>query len=236
MSHADAAHPIADDPLHVEGREGGPVATVCYLLTDRLADDAPWALVDPVDDVLRIWSDRLRDRPPPAAVFVTHGHFDHIGGLAEIAERYPQAPIWVHPDSAAMLTDGTLNGAALFMLPYRPARASHFYREGETVAVGACRFRVLDTPGHCPGSVSLLCGRHLIAGDVLFAGGVGRWDLPGADYETLAAAIRDKLMPLPDDTIVYPGHGPATTIGDERTGNPYVAQMLAEAPPPGVAD
>jgi glyoxylase-like metal-dependent hydrolase (beta-lactamase superfamily II) len=223
--------PPKADRLLIEGRPGGPIQTVSYLLADGPEHGAPWALVDPVQDLLTTWRDRLEGRPAPQSVFITHGHFDHIGGLAEVRRRWPEAPVWVHPDSAPMLESGALNGSDWAMLPYEPARATDRYRDGDAVAVGGCRLRVLDTPGHCPGSVSLLCGRHLIAGDVLFAGSVGRWDLPGADFDLLAASIRDKLMTLPDDTIVYPGHGPATTIGDERRSNPIVAQMLAGAIP-----
>jgi glyoxylase-like metal-dependent hydrolase (beta-lactamase superfamily II) len=216
-----------EDALNIEGRPGGPIETVSYLLTDRAT--GAWALVDPTQGVLETWSDRLKDRRPPQAILITHAHFDHVGGVAEVARRYPGASVWVHPDSAPLLEDGERNGSQWLMIPYEPARATHLYREGDEVAIGDSRLRVIETPGHCPGSVSLLCGRHLIVGDVLFRGGVGRWDLPGAGYDVLAASIRDKVMRLADDVIVYPGHGPTTTIGEERRNNPIVRQMLAGA-------
>jgi len=227
MNHAPRAGSTNGDTLTIEGRPGGPIETVSYLLTDRAS--GAWGVVDPTQGFLRTWADRLEDRRPPEAVFITHAHFDHVGGVAELTRHYPGVPIWVHPESAPLLEDGELNGSRWLELAYESARATHLYREGDEVALGESRLRVLETPGHCPGSVCLLCGRHLIAGDVLFRGSVGRWDLPGADYDQLAASIRDKLMPLPDEIIVYPGHGPSTTIGEERRNNPIVRQMLIGA-------
>jgi hydroxyacylglutathione hydrolase len=136
-------------------------------------------------------------------------------------------PVWAHPDSAPMLADAELNGSGWIGAGYEPARATNLYDDGDAVDVGSSRLKVLATPGHCPGSVCLLCGKQLMAGDVLFQGSVGRWDLPGASYDALAASIRDKLMLLPDDVAVYPGHGEPTTIGQERRENPIVQSMLA---------
>jgi glyoxylase-like metal-dependent hydrolase (beta-lactamase superfamily II) len=211
--------------LQIEGRPGGPLETVSYLLVD--AATGAWALVDPTEGTTETWADRLAGLPAPTALLITHGHFDHVGGVAEMVARYPGVDVWAHPDSAPMLEDGALNGSHWVGSGFTPARATRFYDDGDVVALGASRLRVLATPGHCPGSVCFLCGRQLIAGDVLFRGSVGRWDLPGADYDALAASIRDKLMVLPDDTTVYPGHGPATTIGQERHDNPVVQSMLA---------
>lgn len=216
--------------LKIEGRPGGALQTMSYWLTDQATGQ--WALVDPTYEVVAVWRERLRQDQPPQAVFITHGHFDHVGGLAELRRLFPAAPVWVHPDSRVMLNDPANNGAQWASFPYEPAEATNFYREGDVVQVGETALKVLDAPGHCPGSVLLLADGtegadgQLLAGDVLFEGSVGRWDLPGADYDWLSASIREKIMTLPDPTIIYPGHGPETTVGDERRYNPIVQKMI----------
>jgi len=210
--------------LKIEGRPGGPILTVSYWLTDTATGQ--WALVDPTYEVLDTWSDRLREAQAPQAIYITHAHFDHTAGAADLLRRFPAAPVWVHPQGKAMLESGAMNGAMMLGFPYTPVAATNFYQEGDTVSLGASRLEIIDAPGHCPGSVLLLSGGWMLAGDVLFAGAVGRWDLLGADYDTLAATIRDKVMTLPDDTVVYPGHGQPTTIGEERRGNTIVQRML----------
>lgn len=214
----------ATESLKIEGRPGGPLMTMAYWLIDEAT--GLWAMVDPTYEVLDVWADRLEGAPPPSAIYITHPHFDHAAGLADLRRLYPDAPVWVHPIGREMLESGEKNGAIWAGLPYPPSSATHFFQEGDTVRLGQSEIRILDTPGHCPGSVVLLCGGQLIAGDVIFHGSVGRWDLPGADYETLAASIREKVMTLPDATVIYPGHGPATTVGEERRYNAIVQKML----------
>lgn len=209
--------------LEVEGRPGGPLFTVTYRLRDRAT--GAWALVDPTYQTGEVWRDVLRGGPP-AAVYLTHAHFDHAAGLAELQQRWPEMPVWVHPDGLEMLQSREKSGANWAALHFDPARATHTYAEGDTVELGATRLQVIDAPGHCPGSVVLYGDGQLIAGDVLFQGGVGRWDIPGADPLVLTQTIREKIMTLPDETVVYPGHGPATTIGEERARNFIVRQML----------
>ena len=216
------------DLLQIEGRPSGPLATNTYRLTDP--DSGDWALVDATYNTLDAWRSEI-DARPPAAIFLTHGHFDHIAGLAEILDHLPApVPVWIHPDSEPMLADANLNGAAPWGFPYTPAAATDRYREPDTVHLGPIALQVIDAPGHCPGSVMLRAGRQLIGGDVLFQGATGRWDLPGADYDTLARSVREKVMTLPDDTVVYPGHGPVTTVGEERRSNFIVQRMLAGLP------
>lgn len=215
---------MSEPSLNVEGRPGGPLMTMSYRLIDRAT--GAWAIVDPTYDIVDLWRDRIEESLP-AMVLITHGHFDHVGGLGQFRAKYPSIPVYVHPDSAPLLGQAGQMLARSVGLDYDPAEATKLFRDGDTVELGSTKLTVLDTPGHCPGSVVLSTPGVLIAGDVLFEGGVGRWDLPGADYDTLAQSIREKVMTLPDDTVVYPGHGPATTIGEERHNNFIVSRMLA---------
>jgi glyoxylase-like metal-dependent hydrolase (beta-lactamase superfamily II) len=212
------------DTLTIEGRPGGPLMTMTYALTDTAT--GLWAMVDPTYDTVQTWADRLA-RSAPQAVWLTHGHFDHCGGLTDLLEMFPDLPVWVHPDGLKMVESAEHNGAIWVGMGYEPAAANRTFTHGDELTLGRTRVRVLEAPGHCPGSVMLLAGRHLLAGDVLFQGSVGRWDLPGASYDVLAATIREQAMTLPDETVVYPGHGPATTIGEERRHNSIVRDMLA---------
>ncbi len=157
-------------------------------------------------------------------IVLTHGHIDHIESVAELA-FLTSAPVAIHELDAPMLADSMRSGAALFGLGQQPAEASTLLRDGATVTLEGTdlSFRVLHTPGHTPGSICLLGGGVLFSGDTLFAGGIGRMDLPGGDEDDMQASL-SRLMELPDETLVYPGHGPATAIGAEREGNPWVRE------------
>lgn len=162
----------------------------------------------------------------PAIVLLTHGHADHIAGNRFFKERWPEIPLVIGAGDAVMLTDARANLSAMFGMGLTSPPADRTVREGETVEAAGMTLRVLETPGHSPGHVVYLIEQVqpgiVLGGDVLFQGGIGRSDFPGGDQQQLYASIRDKLYTLPDDTIVYPGHGPETTTGAERRSNPFV--------------
>jgi len=154
----------------------------------------------------------------------THCHIDHCGGNAALKAE-TGAELVIHKDELQLLQHMAAQ-AMMFGVPVTSSPdPDRFLAEGDTVSVGEAALRVLHAPGHSPGHIVLVGDGYVIAGDVLFAGSIGRTDLPGGDYDQLMESIRTKLLTLPDDTTVYTGHGPATTIGAERRGNPFLVGL-----------
>jgi glyoxylase-like metal-dependent hydrolase (beta-lactamase superfamily II) len=181
--------------------------------------------VDPGEEAGLILHKVEQSGAKPVAIWLTHAHLDHVLGVPRIAAE-TGASVWLH-SADRPLYDAVPEQAAWFGLapPPRLPAPDREMVHGERVTVGALSFDVRHAPGHSPGSVCLLGPGVAFSGDVLFAGSIGRTDLPGGDFGTLIASIERELLPLPDDTIVYSGHGPETTIGRERRTNPFLTGL-----------
>ncbi len=165
------------------------------------------------------------------AILCTHGHGDHIGGNEALKHFFPDAPLIIGAGDAPLLTNPDLNLSGPFGMPIVSPQADRVVFEGDTVEAAGISFQVLDIPGHSPGHVVFVYRANPIVvfgGDVLFRGSIGRFDFPGSDGELLVEGIRQKLFTLPDDTVVYPGHGPVTTVGQEKRSNPFVGMGAME--------
>jgi len=200
----------------------GPLEVNCWIVSD--AADGPCVVIDPGGDSEELL--RALDARVPAAIILTHGHFDHIGAVRELVQT-TGAPLLVHAEDAASITSPQTNGGALFGFSDSAPEATRLLADGDEIHAGALTFRVLHTPGHTPGGICLfvsdLSGSqpHLFSGDTLFAGSVGRTDFPGGDARTLSRSIAEKIATLPPATAVHPGHGPDTTIARELRRNPF---------------
>jgi len=198
----------------------GTFAENCYLVVDEQAGEC--AIVDPGEEAGLILHKVEATGTKPVAIWLTHAHLDHVLGVPKVVAE-TGVPVWLHPADRP-LYDAVPDQAEWFGLP-RPERLrapDHDLAHGARLSVGTLSVEVRHVPGHSPGSVCLVGPGIAIGGDVLFAGSIGRTDLPGGDLETLIASIERELLPLPDDTILYSGHGPETTIGRERHTNPFL--------------
>jgi hydroxyacylglutathione hydrolase len=160
----------------------------------------------------------------PAAIVLTHCHVDHIAGINTVRDAYPDIPIWAPVNETDMLTDPMANFSGMYGVPISAPDATRTLSPGDTITLADQSFGVRDVAGHSPGGLAFCCAaaKLAIVGDALFAGGIGRYDFPGSSGERLLANIRAQLLTLPDDTVVFPGHGPTTTIGKERRTNPFL--------------
>ena len=207
--------------LVFDSLETGPIMTNCYILGDSESKVA--AVVDPGGHVGAIRSALERHQVECKLIINTHAHFDHVGGNAEL-KKATGAEILIHPAEAEALTH--LSGhARLFGLSVEDSPpADRTIEEGEVIEVGSLRLNVLHTPGHSPGSVSLVVEgeKKILVGDLIFQGSIGRVDLPGGSFETLKKMADEKILVHPDDTDLYPGHGPPTNVGVEKRTNPFL--------------
>jgi hydroxyacylglutathione hydrolase len=209
--------------LVVDRYELGPIGTNCYVVrASRTADEA--VVVDPGGDAAQLRLELARVSAACAAILITHGHWDHLGGVADLAEG-TGAPVYMAEDERALLE----NLADLVPLGVRARgyTADTLLKGDETLELAGITFETLRVPGHSPGHLAFHADGCLFSGDVLFAGSVGRTDLPGADHETLVESLRlltERFLP---ETVVYSGHGPPTTLGAELDRNPFLAPLRA---------
>lgn len=193
---------------------GGPYETNCFLV------EAPGGniLFDAPEGADRHFAGEKID-----LLVLTHGHWDHTADAAAVKRRHG-CPVVCHADTVPMIAEGDFFERHGFPLRVEALTPDRLLSEGAGQDLLGLTTDLLDVPGHCPGSLCFYFPQHaaMIGGDVLFRGGVGRWDLPGGDGDLLVRGIRGKIFALPDDTVVLPGHGPATSVGEEKGGNPFV--------------
>ena len=210
--------------MHLHVLPAGPIQTNAYLLTapergEAVLIDAPGGVWTAVSGILQ------RDRCTLRELWLTHGHWDHTQGGAEIV-RETHAKVRAHRDDRALIeTPAVMERFMGEQLNLEPLRVDHWVTQGERLDALGTAVEVRHVPGHCPGNVLFYFAalNAAFVGDALFNGSIGRTDLPGGDFDLLARSIRQQIYTLPADTVVFPGHGPKTTVADERSHNPYVS-------------
>ena len=203
----------------VKKLEVGPIMANCYVLGCEKTKEA--VVIDPGDDSDRILM-TLADKKLTVKYLVnTHGHFDHVGANKKMKE-VTGAPIMIHSEDEPMLGQLDRAAAAFGLSAENSPAADQLLNDGDEISFGEITLKVIHTPGHSRGGICLYTKGYLFVGDTLFAGSIGRTDLPGGDYNTLISNIKEKLFALPDDTTVYTGHGPETTIAQEKRSNPFL--------------
>ena len=207
--------------MQVEHLAVGPVQTNCYLAINKETKEA--IIIDPGDDADRIGTRLMQLEAKPVAILLTHGHFDHAGAAKTLAAQY-DILVYAHEKEAETLEDSRMNLSGPLAGGATTYHADVFLKDEQELTLAGLHIRVLFTPGHTPGGCCYYFPREdvLFSGDSLFCGSVGRTDFPGGSMRTLVDSVRNKLMSLPENTIVYPGHDIETTIEQERMYNPFL--------------
>jgi hydroxyacylglutathione hydrolase len=196
----------------------GPIDTNAYLVVN---EQNRAFLVDPSDNPSEVVNFINTSKIVLESIIITHGHFDHIMGIPELVDSFPDVKVYASKGEIILLKEPQYNGSYMIGLPFAYDGTVYELNEGEMV-IGSFNVKVILVPGHSPAGTAILIGNNLLCGDILFAGSIGRADLLGGNEELLVNGIKSKLMVLPDDTVVCPGHGGRTTIARERKANPYL--------------
>lgn len=199
----------------------GPLQCNCSIVGDEASREA--IVIDPGDEIETVLSILKKHRLTAKQIVITHAHIDHVGGAMKL-KAATGAPILLNQNDTTLLKMLDLQASWLGMRPPGAVEIDQSLKDGDVVRVNGIQATVLHTPGHTEGSVCLLFEpqKTLVAGDTLFAGSIGRTDLPGGSYDKIIQSLHDKLLVLPDEIHVVPGHGPLTTIGEERQSNPFL--------------
>jgi glyoxylase-like metal-dependent hydrolase (beta-lactamase superfamily II) len=196
----------------------GPIQSNCYIIGCERTREA--AVIDPGGDADRILITLAKDRLRCVYIINTHGHFDHSADNKRLKE-VTRAQLLIHHADAPMILHQSMNRGMWGTHLENSPPPDRYLNEGDIITFGDISLKVLNTPGHSPGSISLVTDKIVFVGDTLFAGSIGRTDFPGGDHEGLLRNVRKKIFTLGDDVVVYPGHGPKTTVGRERKTNPF---------------
>ncbi len=199
--------------------ELGAFMSNCYLVGDETTGEG--MILDPGAETETILENLKALKLTPKIIVLTHGHMDHIGVLKQVKDA-TQAELAYHADEVPVVKRAAEGGSTWGLTMETPPDADRLLQDGDSIELGDLKFVVLHTPGHSPGGICLLGDGVVFSGDTLFNLGIGRFDLPGGNYPQLMNSISTKLMALPDSTVVYPGHGPDSTIGNERNFNPFL--------------
>jgi len=197
----------------------GPLDTNCYLV--YCGETLDCAVIDPGAEAERIFPLIYELKLEPSVLLNTHGHLDHVGANRDIKEKF-DIPLCIHGLDKPLLESCLQSELSFFLSAKESPPPDRLLQDGDTISIGRSSLRVLHTPGHTPGSVSFLGDGFLFSGDTLFNGGVGRTDLPGGSTRDLENSIRTRILTLSPETIVLPGHGPWTTVGEENASNPFL--------------
>ncbi|GFN36317.1 MBL fold metallo-hydrolase [Tepidimicrobium xylanilyticum] len=199
----------------------GVYAANCYIVYSENSKEG--IVIDPGGDVDDIMSHIKELGLNIKYIILTHGHGDHIGGVKGIRE-YTKAPVAVHKDDEYMLKDGMANFSSTMVMGTIELNADILLEDGDELTFGDLKAEIIHTPGHTPGGITIKIGDSLFTGDTLFAGSIGRTDFPRSSFATIMDSIKNRLIIYPDDTKVYPGHGPSSTIKNEKASNPFIKQ------------